>query len=394
MRMEDYNDIFLDYIVPTNINSDDNFNIFNVLDIEYDEVRLHSRMLKYFIELDQGKSFLKLLTVTFSESEKKACLEQCMSSENVEVIIEKSINSIKEDLTDGRIDLLIKFNDFSIIIENKIFAKDQENQLIKYHNYVESKEKFLLLYLTPDGRSPDLKSTDDENTKLKCHKDYHLISYKNHILKWLQEYEVTGNKSREILEQYITTLKKICRIMTEEDKTRIFGLLNKENFAKNIQNIKSDIETIEEQIHGFWLEVCEKIKTVSDKKVDFKKGSIMIEILSDKRGQMNFYLEYKPNFNDKPFIGIWFNRENAEKYRDYLNRNKEKYKDEDPLTIDNDGYLQKQELNELFTKDVFLAFIENKNIQDHLKLIADKISTYLKDNEKYIDFLNIKFIDQ
>lgn len=382
--MEFYNDIFLDYIVPVNVNHDDNFNIFNVLDIEYDEVRLHSRMLKYFIELDQGKSFLKLLTVTFSESEKKAWLEQCMSSENVEVIIEKSINSFKEDLTDGRIDLLIKFNDFSIIIENKIFAKDQENQLIKYHNYVESKEKFLLLYLTPDGRSPDLKSTDDKKNskKLKCNEDYHLISYKNHILKWLQEYEVTGNKSREILEQYITTLKKICRIMTEEDKTRIFGLLNKENFAKNIQNIKSDIETIEEQIHSFWLAVCEKIMTVSHKKVDFKKGSIMIEILSEKRGQMNFYLEYKPNFNDKPFIGIWFNRENAEKYRDYLNRNKEKFKDEDPLTIDNDGYLQKQELNELLTKDVFIDFIKNGNIDGHVELISNKVKKYLEEKKR------------
>ena len=37
--MGDYNDIFSDYVAPTNPKSDDNFNIFNVLDLEYDEVR-------------------------------------------------------------------------------------------------------------------------------------------------------------------------------------------------------------------------------------------------------------------------------------------------------------------------------------------------------------------
>jgi hypothetical protein len=324
--MEDYNDIFSDYLAPTNPKSDDNFNIFNVLDLEYDEVRLHSRILKYFIENDQGKSFLKVLNETIFEKnfpKKKAWLEQGMSSENIEVSIEKSINSLEGDLTGGRIDLLLKFNDLFIIIENKIFANDQENQLIKYHDYLKNKEKFLLLYLTPDGRAPDPKSNESEenNKLLKCNEDFHLISYKDHILKWLQEYEVTGNKSREILEQYITTLKKICRIMTEEDKNRILGLFKEDNkFIQNFHLIKSDIDTIEKQIHDFWREISDKISIDFEEnklKTHFKEGSIMFNLFQEKRGEMNFYIQYKPNFNEAPFMSIWLN---SKKQKEFENR--------------------------------------------------------------------------
>jgi hypothetical protein len=383
--MEFYNDIFSDYIVPTNINSDDNFNIFNVLDIEYDEVRLHSKILKYFIELDQGKSFLKVLTETFPE--KKAWLEQCMSSDNVKVIIEKSINSMEEDLTDGRIDLLINFKNFSIIIENKIFAKDQENQLIKYYNYVESSGKaFLILYLTPNGSLPNEKSIEDKKNdkKLKCNEDFHLISYKEHILRWLQEYEVTGNKSREILEQYINTVKKICRIMTEEDKNRILGLFKEENkFIQNFHLIKSDIDTIEKQIHDFWREISEKlnIENTIYNGVNFKEGSIMFNVFQEKRGEMNFYIQYKPNFTESPFMSIWLN---SKKQKEFENK---KVDHQDLDFSFHEGYLQKQEDEELFTKDVFIDFIKNENIDRHLELISNKVKKYLEEKEKYFIFL-------
>lgn len=388
--MGDYNDIFSDYVAPTNPKSDDNFNIFNVLDLEYDEVRLHSRILKYFIENDQGKSFLKVLTETIlvkNFPEKKAWLEQGMSSDNIEVSIEKSINSIEGDLSNGRIDLLLRFNDLFIIIENKIFANDQEKQLVKYHDYLNHKEKFLLLYLTPDGRAPDPKSIQSEqnNKLLKCNEDYHLISYKDHILRWLQEYEVNCNKSREILEQYINTVKKICRIMTEEDKNRILGLFKEDNkFIQNFHLIKSDIDTIEKQIHDFWRKISDQISIDFDGnklKTHFKEGSIMFKLFPNDRGIMNFYIQYKPNFNEAPFLSIWLN---SKKQKEFESKKVE-------LGTMNfsfqEGYLQKQDDVELFTKDVFIDFIKNENIDRHLELISNKVKKYLEEKEIYIEFL-------
>jgi hypothetical protein len=387
--MGDYNDIFSDYVAPTNPKSDDNFNIFNVLDLEYDEVRLHSRILKYFIENDQGKSFLKVLTETIlvkNFPEKKAWLEQGMSSDNIEVSIEKSINSIEGDLSSGRIDLLLRFNDLFIIIENKIFANDQEKQLVKYHDYLKHKEKFLLLYLTPDGRAPDPKSIQSElnNKLLNCNEDFHLISYKDHILKWLYEYEVNCNKSREILEQYITTLKKICRIMTEEDKNRILGLFKEDNkFIQNFHLIKSDIDTIQKQIHTFWGKVSNEmnLENIGVKKIDFKEGSIMFDLFDKGRGQMNFYIQYKPNFTESPFMSIWLN---SKKQKEFENK-KVDHQDLDFSFLE--GYLQKQEDKELFTKDVFIDFIKNGNVKEHTELISNKVKKYLEEKEIYIEFL-------
>jgi len=389
--MEDYNDIFSDYVAPTNPKSDDNFNIFKILDLEYDEVRLHSRILKYFIENDQGNSFLKVIAESVTENN---WLNQCLSSDNVKVSIEKSINSIEEDLSDGRIDILVQIDDFSIIIENKILAKDLENQLIKYFNHLnpsgqtqnENKDQnFLILYLTPNGSHPDEKSIKFKNYTLRHKKDFHIISYKDHILKWLHEYEVNCNKSKGILEQYIRTLKKICRIMTEEEKNRILGLFKEDNkFIQNFHLIKSDIDTIEKQIHDFWREISDQISIDFDGnklKTHFKEGSIMFNLFQEKRGEMNFYIQYKPNFNEAPFMSIWLN---SKKQKEFENK---KVNHQNIDFSFQEGYFQKQEEKELFTKDVFIKFTENENIQEHLKLIVDKIENYLHENKHYIKFL-------
>ena len=49
----------------------------------------------------------------------------------------------------GRIDILLKISeDYWIAIENKIYAKDQENQLQRYKEYLEDKvDNYKLIYL-------------------------------------------------------------------------------------------------------------------------------------------------------------------------------------------------------------------------------------------------------
>ena len=81
---------------------------------------------------------------------------------------------ISEDKTKGgRIDIVIKLKETVIVIENKIYAPDQDNQLIRYKNeYPFSK----LYYLTLDGHFPhdksinycingDKKKLENENSK-------------------------------------------------------------------------------------------------------------------------------------------------------------------------------------------------------------------------------------
>ena len=73
-----------------------------------------------------------------------------------------------------------------IIIENKIYAYDQEEQLFKYYNKIISenykKENIFIYYLTLDGREPSLNSIQN----LVIGKDIRCISYKEEILEWIK----------------------------------------------------------------------------------------------------------------------------------------------------------------------------------------------------------------
>ena len=71
----------------------------------------------------------------------------------------------------GRLDICIEnSNGQIIIIENKIFAGDQEHQICRYVEYLKGrgKNRFPVLYLTPDGHSPSKISTcGEENVECR-----------------------------------------------------------------------------------------------------------------------------------------------------------------------------------------------------------------------------------
>ena len=121
-----------------------NFNIFSVLRIESDEERTHSRFLA------------ELLNPEGVHGCKDAFLKLFVEGMPVEI---KSLNTKNCKVTtearakEGRIDILIKDNDSKVImIENKIYAREQPDQLLRYKNSFPNGE---LLFLTLDGRDSD-----------------------------------------------------------------------------------------------------------------------------------------------------------------------------------------------------------------------------------------------
>ena len=122
---------------------EEEINIFKILNLEYDEVRLHSRILKFLIERDPSG---------FIESTPKQYWDEIGKPVGrlLKVDLEKHCSSSEEDIKDGRIDLIVEFEQHLIIIENKILASDQPEQLIKYSKFGESinktGKKCLLLY--------------------------------------------------------------------------------------------------------------------------------------------------------------------------------------------------------------------------------------------------------
>ncbi|MCC6182330.1 MAG: PD-(D/E)XK nuclease family protein [Bacteroidia bacterium] len=196
----------------------ENFNIFTVLHLESDEVRLHSRLIGELLNPkgshNQKGLFLKLFISCLG-------LEELYTDEqikNAQVIIEENIGGISDDYTKGgRIDLVIKFADnYEIVIENKIWAGDQPYQLARYFSHY---PKATIVYLTPHGGKPSNESlgkitneSGSTNLTILDIKNVKCISYQNEIIKWLEACHKEVYKLplvREVFSHYINVINKL-----------------------------------------------------------------------------------------------------------------------------------------------------------------------------------------
>lgn len=148
------------------------FNVFAVCGVDYYEVK-HSAIIAELLSPKgchgQGTLFLEPFLTSFHSD---------FQMEGVKVTTEQAI-------PDGRIDIMIT-NSFGqvIIIENKIYAQDQFEQLKRYNKYARSHYKegnYEILYLTLYGDDPSEASTGGEKIP------YRTISYTTTILDWLED---------------------------------------------------------------------------------------------------------------------------------------------------------------------------------------------------------------
>jgi len=114
-----------------------------------------------------------------------------------------------------RIDIFLKFPEgFTIGIENKPWADEQEDQLKDYAEYLEkiSKGKFLLIYL--DGRGREACSIELRlKEKLRIEGKFVELSYRRFLIPWLKEClkECEAEKVRWFLRDFINWVEKNFR---------------------------------------------------------------------------------------------------------------------------------------------------------------------------------------
>ena len=180
------------------------FNVFNTIGLRTEEVRLHSAMIAELLNPNGmhglSNSFLQAFLERFG-------LPSNYVKEAKGKITERNIGR-KTKTEGGRIDIIIEDGNHAVIIENKIYAEDQENQLLRYNNYGKKKfpNGFELVYLTLDGVEPDKKSLDNKEILFKQK------SYKKDIVEWLDEcVELAKEKPlvKAVIIQYKDLIKKI-----------------------------------------------------------------------------------------------------------------------------------------------------------------------------------------
>lgn len=165
------------------------YNIFDVLNLNSDEVNCHCRFLHDLLSPrgnhGQGTLFLEEFFRTVLKQEPGPWVAEA------EISREKSF--MTSDVT-GRIDLLITCKqECCIVIEVKVFAPDQERQIARYHRFAEDWKKRNgnhgstgVYYLTLFGKEAPHFST--EGIKRADNKEiYEPISFSKHILDWLEK---------------------------------------------------------------------------------------------------------------------------------------------------------------------------------------------------------------
>lgn len=308
------------------------FNIFGVLNLTSNEVRTHSAFIGELLNRRGShglkdiplKLFIKMLEEKFisnevDESEKTIDSDKFkFNTETAITTIEKSIKKLNEDKTEGgRIDIIIenKSRRNALIIENKIYAGEQENQLIRYYNY--SKENFLkeapILYLTLDGSPP----TSGKGLNEKEH--YFNISYKEDIINWLELcIKEASDKPmlREVIKQYIYLIKKLTgqtinKKMSEEIQNIILNNYSAaEQITKEFEKVKYKIlGSIRTKLVDILVtELGSKYNVIKAKeKVGERNSGVWLELKGYEKAGIFFGIEPfngKGNVRDELFFGV------------------------------------------------------------------------------------------
>ena len=248
------------------------FNVFAVVGVDHYELK-HSAFIAELLNPEgshgQGTAFLSIFLKVCCPADFKFSLQ------GVKVYVEYVTKS-------GRIDILVTNNDKqAIIIENKIYAPDGNEQLKRYDEEALKRytNGYRILYLTRKG--------DDASPKSSEGIAYHKISYQTEIVVWLKECIkqcVSMPLIRETLIQYSNHIKRLTNIdMEKEEKEKLFATM-----AENAEEVRA-IQSVN------WLEYLEFVfkKYVHPKLKDFEGLVYDDNILFEGNGERGFYFRRK-----------------------------------------------------------------------------------------------------
>ena len=290
------------------------YNIFTLFHYFSDEVNLHSNFIASLLDPNgdhyKNDLFLKLF------------LEMCGIDD---FSIDTSTATVFKEFK--HIDIYISDGKKHIILENKVYAKDQPTQIARYIEAIKKEgaedEDIYVLYLHPDGKLPDNQSFGDyharllgENPSIK----FKVISYGKEILSWIDKCknEVSNITDLNVfLSQYKDVIEMIYNRYKRIDEMETANLVEifKENYTAASEIANNYQETRKKIIDEFFENVKENLE-----KDEAIKGTYSIELnsvayrpvvikntISQDEKWKNFYftVEFqKSSTYSMPFVGF------------------------------------------------------------------------------------------
>lgn len=297
-------------IIPT-------VNIINILGCAYDEVK-NSSLLHNILKI---KFKYENKEIDFAKDFSEYIIKEKLKNDSLNINSSKieSYNEIYSSSEGWRkIDLLIKADNFEIIIENKIWADDQPNQLKDYYNNRINENKnndkiknnIFIVYLTRNRDKPKEISIDRELIEELENKNK--ICYLSHddIAEWirnsiLNKYQFLKEEKLQLIYSALIQIaynEKYISKKTEENKMELneikkyvdFNLLLKEenDLDKKVNELNKSIELFENAK-----------KLIAD-----KKREIILENESVKNN-IKYSVDVSNYIKEKGITAIIFNEE-------------------------------------------------------------------------------------
>ena len=234
------------------------YNLLSIIEKDRDEAHVHSKVIYSLLSQNWGKIDKETFLTLFLKE--IGIEDEIIYNEKWEVSREKVFDL---DTIKGRLDFEIKSKDYIYIIEMKIDAGDQPEQLMRYQKFAkEQHKKYKIFYLTLDGHNASKKSIgEEENLEENQKVEYTNISFKEEILNWLENcLKLVEGKENKLacINQYIASINKILG----EKETKI-----KDNILKSVKDIKTAItiyeklnENLQKVLESFFEELNKKLK--------------------------------------------------------------------------------------------------------------------------------------
>lgn len=293
------------------------YNIFTLFHDFSDEVNLHSNFIASLLDPngDHYKSdlFLKLFLET--------CGIDDFSIDTSTATVFKEFKHIDIYISDGK---------KHIILENKVYAKDQPTQIARYIEAIKKEgaedEDIYVLYLHPDRELPKENSLggyklNQDNTKLE--KDgssinFKVISYGKEILEWIDRCKNEMSNLTDLnvfLSQYKDVIEMIYDRYKRIDEMETANLVEifKENYTAVSEIANNYQETRKKIIDRFFKNVKDILENDLKDKYSIELNSVAYRPIiiknttpqDEKWEKFYFTIEFqKSSTYSEPFVGF------------------------------------------------------------------------------------------
>ena len=224
------------------------FNVFTVLRSASDEVNLHSRFLHALLD--------HLDPLSGKRENLKDFVREVARARDFKVasaLVERESNHI---------DLLIRNEHQAIVVENKIWAGDQDQQLQRYRDGLVQRgydaASIRLLYLTPHGHEPSSQSRGEIPAE-----EVELVSYRDDLRGWLigcQRRAFDNPALRETIAQYLRLILRLTNNDYEaEHMNELKELLLRDDNVVLAGQISRSLVDAETQLVGAFYDLVDRV---------------------------------------------------------------------------------------------------------------------------------------